>query len=123
MTMTVQQCLGRIERPQIELQLARLRLAREEFFEQHRLIRERADFVAWKQGEKLIAQSEQAGRLQSNDRHIALSVRFERVDHAFVRLDQLVRGVDVGTVELGGGEELARGDAGASFGQREVLLL
>ncbi len=84
--------------PQWRREAARLRLARDELFEQQRLPRDRFGLLTEAHHERLVAQRQQARRLEADDRHAGLGERQQRVDQ---RLGPVLRRGDHAARQVG----------------------
>ena len=78
------------KRAERQIEAALLLLAREEFLQQHRIVRQRIDRLALHQRRQFVAEAEQAARLQPDHRHAARDVRRERVERALHLASRLV---------------------------------
>src|SRR2546430_12901717 len=105
MAMAVEVRLARTVRAQGQLQLSAPRLAGEEFLEQERLVRNGLDGPLLHHGSELVAQRQQAGRLDSDDGNAAFRMGAERVHEP--------RQLNAGLVHQTGAEEGAPAAQGA----------
>ena len=68
------------DRREGDREAARLRLARDELLEQERLRGDRIGLGAEPQRQRLVAQREQARRLEADDRHAGVGERQQRIE-------------------------------------------
>src|SRR3970040_165735 len=87
--MAVQECLF-WQRSQRKIEFAILLLAGEEFLQQQRLPRQRLRRIALEQGRQLVAEGEQAARLQTDDGNAARGVWREHGQRALHFAPRLV---------------------------------
>src|SRR3546814_5521463 len=80
--MSVHQRAVRRDRPKLEIQPATFVLTQQELLEQERLPRQRRRLVARQQVDELVAQREQAGRLQPHHGNPRLHIGPQRVERA-----------------------------------------